>query len=234
MRSWHAQKRYLQEHYRNLGGVRFRPTGEPLTTVQTSSGPLEFTSLTRLYGLTCLVTSAAGDPTVGNAIDELQMLRYSKQRVAGAPAGGRYRVRQQMFGIRHPATRESKTSAELEAEDEVWPGYLRALRGLLKSLRADTIKDEAIRTRLGRHGMVLGLHAQVERYPGLAELPTHRHSRLGRVGLPELLEIGDPAEISADSRPYSGRKRRTFGSRSRAERSSRARSSIEVSTLLVE
>lgn len=48
LRSWHAQKRYLEEHYRNFDGVRIRPTGEPATTVQTSSGPLEFTSHTRL------------------------------------------------------------------------------------------------------------------------------------------------------------------------------------------
>lgn len=55
LRSWHEQKRYVEEHYHNPNGVRFRPTGEPAMTVQTSSGPLEFTNLTRLYGLRCFL-----------------------------------------------------------------------------------------------------------------------------------------------------------------------------------
>lgn len=132
MRSWHAQKRYLETHYRNLDGVRFRPTGQPATTVPTSTGPLEFTRQTRLHGLTCLVTAAAGDATVGNAIDELLALRYSKDKITGTAESGRHRVRQLTFGPIDHSTGNSRTPAELEAWDEVWKDYLRMLGGVLE------------------------------------------------------------------------------------------------------
>ncbi|HEX7351627.1 hypothetical protein [Brachybacterium sp.] len=147
--------------------------------------------------MTSLVTAAAGDAAVGNAIDELLTLRYSKGSITDTAEWGRHRVRQQAFGLRHRATGELKTSAELEVEDDVWKHYLRTLRGMLAPLREDTIEDEHRRTGLGRHGMVLGLHAAVGREPMLCDSPERRHSRLGTSHLGELLEIADLAEISA-------------------------------------
>lgn len=197
MRDWHARKRYLHAHYSNLDGVRFRPTGEPATTVQTSTGPLVFTTSTRLHGLTCLVTEAAGNATAGNAIDELLTLRYSKDPCTDTAESGRHKVRQLKFGPRDRATGKSRTRAELEAWDEVWKHYLHMLGGVLPDLRADTIEDEHRRTGLGRHGMLLGLHAAVGREPMLAQTPERRHSRLKTENLGEMLEIPDPAEVTA-------------------------------------
>lgn len=197
MRDWHARKRYLHEHYRHLDGVRFRPTGEPSTTVQTSTGPLVFTKSTRLHGLTCLVTDAAGNATAGNAIDELLTLRYSKGPSTDTAEWGRHKVRQVKFGPIDWSTGERRPSAQLEAWDEAWKHYLHMLGGALPDLRADTIKDEHRRTGLGRHGMLLGLHAAVAREPMLCASPEHRHSRLKTENLGEMLEIPDPAEISA-------------------------------------
>lgn len=196
MRDWHAQKRYLREHYRHLDRVRLRPTGEPATTVQTPTGPLVFTTSTRLDGLDCLVTDAPG-ATAGNAIDELLTLRYSKKPSTDTAEGGRHRVRPRAFGARHLATREMKTSAELEVEDEMWQDYLRMLGRVLPDLRGDVIKDVHCRTELGRHGMVLGLHAAVERDPMLCDSPEHRHHRLVTARSGELLEIAGPGESAA-------------------------------------
>lgn len=196
MRDWHARKRYLHEHYRNLDGVRFRPTGEPATTAQTPSGPLVFTTSTRLHGLTCLVTEAPG-ATLGNAIDELLALRYSKESSTDTAEWGRHRVRQLTFGPIDWSTREPRTPAELESWDEVWKHYLHMLRGMLKYLRADTIEDQHTRTGLGRHGMVLAFHAAVGREPMLGDSPEHRHSRLRTARLGEMLEIAGSDEISA-------------------------------------
>ncbi|MGP9747456.1 hypothetical protein [Brachybacterium sp. AOP29-B2-41] len=197
MRDWHKRKKYLHEHYRHLDGVRFRPTGEPPRTVQTPSGPLVFTNSTRVQGLKCLVNEAPSNAAVGNAIDELLTLRYSDEPTTGTAECGRFRVRQRAFGMRHPATGEQKTPAELEAEDQVWKDYQHQLRRWLPDLRGDAIEDEASRTGFGRHGMVLGLHAAVGRAPELCDDPAHRHSRLGISHLGELLEMPDPEEISA-------------------------------------
>lgn len=196
MRDWHARKRYLHEHYRNLDGVRFRPTGEPATTVQTPSGPIVFTTSTRLHGLKCLVTEAPG-ATLGNAIDELLTLRYSQDPSTDTAEYGRYRVRQRRFGSIDWSTGERRSAVELEACDDVWKYYLHVLGGVLPDLRADTIDNEYRRFGLGRHGMVLAFHAAVGREPMLCDSPTHRHSRLVTAQLGEMLEIAGSDEISA-------------------------------------
>jgi hypothetical protein len=195
MRDWHKRKKYLHKHYSNLDGVRFRPTGEPPTTVQTSSGPLVFETSTRLHGLKCLVTEAPG-ATLGNAIDELLTLRYSKEPSTDTAEWGRYRVRQLTFGPIDWSTGAQRTPAELEAWDEVWKHYRHMLGGVLEFLRADTIEDEHRRTGLGRHGMVLALHAAV-REPMLCDIPEKRHSRLKTAHLTDMLEIAGSDEINA-------------------------------------
>ncbi|WP_152351523.1 hypothetical protein [Brachybacterium subflavum] len=197
MQFWHKRNLYLKEHYSHLDGVRFRPTGEPPQTVEGTTGPLVFTSSTRLHGLTCLVTDASGDAAVGNAIDELLNLRYSQEPTTETAEWGRHRVRQVMFGPIDHSRGEPRTPAELQTWDEAWKEYRRVLKSWLPDLRADTIEDEHGRTGLGRHGMVLGLHAAVGREPMLCQTPERRHSRLKTTVFGAMLEIPDGDEISA-------------------------------------
>lgn len=190
MELWDARNRYLRAHYRNLDGVRLRPTGEPISSVEPPTGPFHFETLNWVQGLPCLVDEAAGDAAVGNAIDELLTLRYSQEPVTDTAEWGRHRVRQRIWDPRNPA-------AVLEQVDEVWKSYRRTLKGMLPLLRDDDIDDVHTRTGLARHGMVLALHAAVERSPELCEMPERRHFQLGRTHVQGLLELADTAEEEA-------------------------------------
>ncbi len=147
MELWDARDRYLRAHYRNLDGVRLRPVGEPNSSVETPTGPLHFETLTWVQGLPCLVDQAAGDATVGNAIDELLTLRYSQESMTETAEWGRYRVRQSIWDWRSPRR-------VLEQADEVWRDYRRTLNGMLQYLRDDDVDEygSAVGLAPARHG----------------------------------------------------------------------------------
>lgn len=198
MRTWHAQKAYLKEHYREYDNVRFRHDDKaPPTTVETTSGPLVFTTSAIVSGLECRVPEALRNASVGNAIDELLTLRYSTGRVTDTAEGGRHRVRQRAFPLHVGEPWRRRSYEELEAKDEEWKNYLHMLGGVLEYIRADTIEDVHRRYGLGRHGMMLGLHAAVEREPGLCESPSHRHRYLVTARCSEMMDLADPDEITA-------------------------------------
>lgn len=190
MQSWQARTRYLNEHYRNFTGVRLRPTGEPPQTVQTSSGPLVFGTSAMVDGLDCLMKDAVGDAAVGNAIDELLTLRYSRDPITDTAIEGRDYVRRAAFpsGPSFPLS---------ETEDSAWKHFRHTLKGWLKVLRRDSIDDTSTMIGLARIGMVLGLHAAVARVPALCISPERRHSRLATAHLDELLQMADPPELEA-------------------------------------
>lgn len=190
MRDWHARKRYLNEHYRDLDGVRLRPTDEPPRTVQTSSGPLVFTPSARVHGLECLVNDAVRNAAVGNAIDELLTVRYSKEPTTDTAEGGRYRVRQL-------ASPTGPRFAVPEVEDSAWKAFRHTLKSWLPEIGGESIDDASTLIGLARVGMVLGLHAAVERVPELRSMPERRYSRLLTAHLGELLEMADPPELEA-------------------------------------
>jgi len=190
MRFWQARTGYLKEHYKNFDGVRLRPTGEPPQTVPTASGPLVFKTSAMVRGLDCHVDDAVGNAAVGNAIDELLTLRYSRKLTTDTAEGGRSRVRQvaSLSGPSFPLP---------EGEDSTWTHFRRTLKGWLKELRRDTIDDTSTPIGLARVGMVLGLHAAVDRKPELCVMPERRHSRLVTADLEELLQMADPPELKA-------------------------------------
>lgn len=190
MELWDARNRYLKRHYRNLDGVRLRPAGEPIRSVETTTGPLRFETLNWVQGLPCLVDEAAGDATVGNAIDELLTLRYSQEPSTDTAEWGRHRVRQRLWDWRLPAD-------VLEQADEEWTAYRRTLKGVLPYLRDDDVEENGSAIGLARHGMVLALHAAVGRSPELCEDPRRRHYHLGRSFAGQLLELADPEELGA-------------------------------------
>jgi hypothetical protein len=183
MQNWHTRVKYLQEHYTDFSAVRMRPTGDPLETVMTSSGPLTFETRARLSELPCLVPEAPRDPAVGNAIDELLGLRFSKRFTIDTAASGRYWA--------------AKRYVMPESGDEVWDAFVHLLQINLTTLRSEVIDDDSELEDLARLGMVLGLHAAVHGNAELCHDPERRHSRLMTSSLDELLDMADPPEVKA-------------------------------------